>query len=166
MNIEYRLADNNDLNKIVMLVKDAINVMEKSNIHQWDLLYPTKEDFQEDIINRQLYVGTIGGELAVVFVLNQDYDEQYKNGKWAFPDKKYYIIHRLCVNPLYQNNGIGRKTMQYIEEKLRDMDIQAIRLDAFSKNPYAIKLYENMGYSKVGVVDFRKGRFYLMEKYI
>ncbi|MDE5781539.1 MAG: GNAT family N-acetyltransferase, partial [Lachnospiraceae bacterium] len=78
----------------------------------------------------------------------------------------YYIIHRLCVNPLYQNKGIGRKTMQYIEKILRDRDVQAIRLDVFSKNSYAIKLYEHMGYSKVGLANWRKGEFYLMEKYI
>ena len=166
MFIEYSMANNNNLNEIVTLITNAVENMQKNNIDQWDLLYPTREDFQADIINQQLYIGKINGMIAVVFALNQNSDEQYQNGKWTFPDKDYYVIHRLCVNPLYQNNGIGRKTMLHIENILRDRDIQAIRLDVFSENPYAIKLYEHMGYSRVGYADWRKGRFYLMEKYI
>lgn len=40
------------------------------------------------------------------------------------------------------------------------------RLDAFTENPFALKLYDNLGYSRVGYADWRKGRFYLMEKYL
>lgn len=56
--------------------------------------------------------------------------------------------------------------MQFIERKLKKLNIKAIRLDVFSQNPYAINLYTHMGYSKVGYADWRKGRFYLMEKYL
>lgn len=43
---------------------------------------------------------------------------------------------------------------------------QAIRLDAFSQNLFVLKLYNNLGYARVGEVDWRKGRFYLLEKLI
>ena len=69
------------------------------------------------------------------------------------------------MNPAFQNQGIAGWTLKHIEEQLTEWGIHAIRLDAFTENPYAIKLYEKMGYAKVGTVDFRKGRFYLMEKY-
>lgn len=92
-------------------------------------------------------------------------DEQYIKGAWKYADVPYYVIHRLCVNPAFQNQGIAGWTLKHIEEQLTEWGIHAIRLDAFTENPYAIKLYEKMGYAKVGTVDFRKGRFYLMEKY-
>lgn len=44
--------------------------------------------------------------------------------------------------------------------------INAIRLDVFSQNPFALKLYEKCGYAKTGTVNWRKGIFYLMEKYL
>lgn len=56
--------------------------------------------------------------------------------------------------------------MQYIEKEVSSMGFQAIRLDAFTENPFALKLYDNLGYSRVGYADWRKGRFYLMEKYL
>ncbi len=51
--------------------------MERKNIFQWDDLYPTKEDFQEDVDKNQLYVGMMNGQIAVVYTLNQECDEQY-----------------------------------------------------------------------------------------
>lgn len=166
MEIYYRLAVTEDLEEIASLIKNAIRVMESHGIYQWDDLYPTKEDFQEDIKNGHLYVGVAEKNIAVVFALNQIFDEQYENGKWAQPEKSYVIIHRLCVNPNFQNQGIGRKTLQYIEDQLRTSNVQAIRLDAYSKNPYALSMYFHAGYSSVGYADWRKGRFHLMEKYI
>lgn len=46
------------------------------------------------------------------------------------------------------------------------MEYESVRLDVFSKNPYAIRLYENNSYEKRGNVCWRKGEFYLMEKKI
>ena len=46
------------------------------------------------------------------------------------------------------------------------MSFSSIRLDVFTKNPRAVKLYENAGYSYAGDAYFRKGKFLLMEKLI
>jgi hypothetical protein len=54
--------------------------------------------------------------------------------------------------------------MIMIEELLRKEGIQSIRLDAFSLNPYALKMYGALGYQKVGETNWRKGLFYLLEK--
>lgn len=166
MNIEYRLARFDDVNEIMILIKNSIIAMERNNIFQWDELYPTSEDFAEDMNNDSLYVGLYEGKIAVVFALNQQSDEEYKSGKWLYPNREYYILHRLCVNCFFQNKGVGKQTMQFIEKKLKAQNIQAVRLDVFSQNPYALSLYSHMGYCKVGHADWRKGRFYLMEKYL
>jgi len=52
----------------------------------------------------------------------------------------------------------------HIEEQIKNMGYLSIRLDVFSENPYALKLYEKNGYEKRGHADWRKGRFFLMEK--
>ena len=74
------------------------------------------------------------------------------------------IVHRLCVNPQYQNIGIGTKTMMKIEDMVKKMGVNSIRLDAFTENPQALRLYEKLGYTTTGYADWRKGRFALMEK--
>lgn len=166
MNINYRLGTLEDLNEINNLVHQAIKVMENNGIKQWDMIYPTQEDFINDIKAEQLYVGLSYEKLVVIYVLNQEYDEEYKKGQWKDEKKTFYVIHRLCVNPLFQNEGIAKITMEHIEKEANKKGGKAVRLDVFTENPYALKLYSNCGYSKVGTVEWRKGKFFLMEKYL
>lgn len=165
MEITFRMAALNDLDEIGILINNAINGMIEHNIFQWDDRYPTCEDFHEDIEKKQLYVGVIDNQIAVIYTLNQESDEEYANGNWKHMDNPFYVIHRLCVNPIFQQKGIGKITLAHIEKQLKDLDIHAIRLDVFSKNPFALNLYRKHGYSVVGQVNWRKGMFYLMEKY-
>lgn len=166
MDIYFRAANINDLPQIMDLIKSAISQMENSGIMQWDELYPTSEDFVQDINAGHLYVGLINGNIAVVYALNQLYDEAYKYGNWKIPEKPFIIIHRLCVHPKYQHLGIAQKTMSYIETQVTQLKIAAIRLDVYSQNPYALKLYKKCGYTTIGTANWRKGMFYLMEKYL
>lgn len=166
MDIAFRQGNMEDLPEIVNLVQAAIVQMESCSIMQWDEIYPTAEDFASDISKGQLFVGMINGNIAVVYTLNTESDEEYRNGKWRMPQKSYIVLHRLCVHPKYQNQGIARKTMQYIEQQVIGLGIDAIRLDAFSQNPYSLKLYQRCGYAEVGTAVWRKGTFYLMEKYL
>ncbi len=165
MEIKYRVADQEDLKEICDMFGAAVDRMIQNQIFQWDEVYPTEQDFRRDIERGELYVGVIEGRIAVVYVVNQECDEQYINGAWQHANEPYYVIHRLCVNPAFQNRGVARRAMLHIEEQLAGRGIHAIRLDSFSRNPYALRLYENLGYARVGTADWRKGRFYLMEKY-
>lgn len=164
MLLEYRKATPTDVEEIYRMVHAAIDAMEKEHIFQWDDLYPTKEDFQEDADEGQLYVGLLEDQIAVVYTLNQKFDQAYENGKWKSKDEPFYIVHRLCVNPAFQHKGIATSTLLHIEKQLRNMGVHAIRLDVFSNNPFALRLYHALGYSEVGYADWRKGRFILMEK--
>ncbi len=160
----FRRAEENDIDAICELVKAAIGSMEKREIFQWDDIYPTKEDFLNDIQKQQLYIGIVDDDAAVVYTVNKECEKEYENGRWRYPDCEYRVIHRLCVNPAYQNKGIAKTTLLHIEKELHKLNVRAIRLDVFSENPFALSLYLNAGYEKVGFADWRKGRFYLMEK--
>ena len=64
----------------------------------------------------------------------------------------------------YQNQGMGKKILTNIEEQVRSMGYESVRLDVFTGNPFALKLYDKSGYETRGYADWRKGRFALMEK--
>ena len=160
----YRLAEESDIDNICKLIKAAICSMEERGIFQWDDIYPEKADFLADIQKQQLYVGVLDDEIAVLYTVNEECEKEYQNGRWKCPDCTYRIIHRLCVDPSYQNQGIAKCTLSHIEDELHKLHVEAIRLDVFSENPFALSLYRNAGYEKVGFADWRKGRFYLMEK--
>lgn len=165
MTLQYRKATLDDLEEIYALVSYAVDDLIRKEILQWDEIYPTKEDFRDDINKNQLYVGLTDNQIAVVYALNQECDKEYENGCWKYPDRPYYVVHRLCVHPNFQHKGIAKHTLLYIEAELLQNDIHAIRLDAFFNNPFSLKLYDSLQYSRVGYADWRKGRFYLLEKY-
>ena len=162
--MDYRLAVANDIDSVCDLIKAAIAEMEGNNIHQWDDIYPAREDFLNDIVAGQLYVGTEGGEITVVFTVNKETDEQYRNGAWKYPDSDYRVIHRLCVNPSFQHRGVAGETPEHIENEQRHAGVETIRLDVFTENPFALSLYRKNGYDEVGEANWRKGKFLLMEK--
>lgn len=168
MDIEIKIKKANirDLHDICMLFEKATRNMNENMILQWDELYPTQEIIRGDILNNQMYLGVIENQIASVFVLNQQSDAEYANGNWRYKDFTYAVVHRLCVDPQFQKKGIGTKTMQQIENILKSEGTAAIRLDAFSLNPYALRMYEKLGYMKVGEVNWRTGLFYLYEKLI
>jgi len=113
-----------------------------------------------------MFLIEIDNKIASIFVLNQKCDKEYNDGDWEYKNASFFVIHRLCVNPDFQGKGVGRMTMELIENYLREKKIESIRLDTFSQNPIALKLYEGLGYKRVGEVNWRKGLFYLLEKKI
>lgn len=166
MEILYRQAVTDDLDAIEQLAQQAVEGMVSQGIDQWDELYPVREDFEQDIQSGQMTLGILGGEIAVIYTINRECEPEYESAEWESPDKPYCILHRLCVKPIFQNQGIARQTMEHIEREAAAKGIQAIRLDVFSRNPHALKLYQNCGFKKVGTARWRKGVFYLMEKYL
>ena len=160
----HRRANIDDLDAVFRVFCEAIAEMERNGISQWDERYPDRAIVAEDISKNELFVGTLDGEIASVFVLNSQCEEEYENGDWQYPNATYCVIHRLCVNPKYQNQGIGSRTMRHIEAELKAVSIDCVRLDAFTLNPYALRMYDKLGYVRVGTAEWRKGRFWLMEK--
>lgn len=162
--MKFRRAFLSDLSDIMQVYKAAVNRMEDMGIHQWDEIYPAEDIIKEDIVNTEMYIGLIDSVIASAFTLSPKHDKQYKIGNWQYDDLRYSVIHRLCVNPTYQNKGVGTQTMNFIEDIFKKENFEAARLDAFSQNPIALKLYKKFGYIKVGEVNWRKGLFYLFEK--
>lgn len=163
-NLCFRKGDMSDFNEIHSLINAAVKNMISLGIYQWDEIYPSAEDIIHDIQSGDLYVGEYGNRIAVTYTLNDEYDEQYCNGDWVCNDKPFYVMHRLCVHPDYQNKGIGSNTLIHIESQARNAGACSIRLDAFTENLFALKMYDSLDYKTVGFADFRKGRFHLMEK--
>lgn len=162
--MNYRLAESNDIDAICSLVSAAIKQMEEGGIYQWDSVYPAREDFLSDIDKKTLYVAEDDHTFAAIYVINQECEEEYKKCKWNNPDETACVIHRLCVAPVFQNKGMGKRILKHIEEQAATLSYASVRLDVFTQNPYALSLYRNNGYEERGFADWRKGRFVLMEK--
>ena len=100
--ITLRKATLEDLKAIIEIYNNAIDVMKDHAIDQWDDRYPTEEILYNDILNNQMMIGEINHHIASIFVLNQEYDDDYEKGNWNYREASFNVVHRLCVNPSYQ----------------------------------------------------------------
>lgn len=165
MSIDFRKAVLPDLQTVWKIFTDAILHMDEQGIAQWDEIYPDKDMILDDIKNQQMYLLIENGVPISAVVLNEYQDEEYAALPWHYTGEKTAVIHRLCVSSFQQGKGWGKRTVQLAEQELMKLGYTCVRLDAFSQNPFALHLYESLGYEKVGaILLFRKGEFYCYEK--
>ena len=70
--MHYRLAEEQDIDSICNLIKYAIAEMERNNIHQWDEIYPAKEDFLDDHVDASdIFAGALGGFVSIALMTLQ-----------------------------------------------------------------------------------------------
>ena len=164
MELEFRRAGTDDLDALVALYGAAAQDMREKGIDQWDEYYPDREILTEDVESGDMTLGLLDGHLACAYVVNREYDPEYELGAWDFAQGDFCVLHRLCVNPRMQGQGLARQAMARMEAEARTKGFDSVRLDVFSQNLHAQRLYERLGYKRTGEVRFRKGIFYLMEK--
>lgn len=80
--IRYRLGRLEDIEAITILIQEAIKQMEKHNIYQWDEMYPTVEDFKDDIEKENLYVAEENKKIIALYVISDESDEAYNYAEW------------------------------------------------------------------------------------
>jgi len=153
-----------DVNTIMEIIKEAVIDMEAQEIFQWDHIYPNKEVINKDIFEGNLYTYCEENITKGFIVLNEFQDKEYETIKWKNDTYKNLIIHRLCVNPKFKGRGIATELIKHAEEFGKDNKYEAIRLDSFINNSNACRLYLKNGYEQRGIVTFRKGQFWCMEK--
>ena len=162
--MEFEKALPREAAEIFGMYREAIGRMQAAGIDQWDDVYPTRAVVEQDIANGEMRVGLLDGAIVCAFVLNREQWAGYENGDWQYPGLPFAVLHRLCIRSACQGKGLGVQVMQYVEALLKSEGVAVLQLDAFPQNQSAMKLYEKLGYIKVGDAPFRKGRFCLFEK--
>lgn len=164
MNI--RLLTKENAEDAAALIKAAAEALEGAGIDQWDEEYPSVTDITEDIAHAEAFGFFENGRLYAYMVLNQHNDPEYSDIDFEDKSESALALHRLAVHPDRQGRGLAGRMVQFSEKYAINNGFTSIRLDAFSKNPAALRLYENRGYQRRGAVRFRKGEFFIYEKMI
>ncbi len=156
--------DLKDINEVMRLIKEVISELENNEISQWDEIYPDYKVIFNDIHTETMFGIFKNLELAGIVVLDKNQSLEYSSVKWELGDGSPLVMHRLCIRPKFQRQGIAKQLLKFSDQYAINNSYQSIRLDAFSGNPSALNLYDNNGYMRRGVVTFRKGDFYCYEK--
>ena len=81
----------------------------------------------------------LDGETPVGYiVLTFGYSFEY-HGRDSFIDELY-------IEPRYRRQGIGKRAMEFVEERARELGVNAIHLEVDQGNDPAAELYRRAGY--------------------
>ena len=165
MTLEIRKANPNDLPQVLALADACLLQLRLENIMQWDDIYPNPEVFEMDIRSGTLFVAVWEHNVVGSVALDFEQPEEYQPVSWQYQGKML-IVHRLCVDPLRHRQGIATTLMDFAEQSALKQACSGLRLDAYSGNNSALKLYETRDYRLAGQVFFprRPEPFYCLEK--
>lgn len=141
-----KIATKKDVVEIHNIFVNVTRWLRSMGVMQWDFSYPDVEIITKDIKSDSCLKVEIDGRIAAVVTLNMDQDPQYANISWSGGVDDIWVIHRLAVNPLFQNRGIASQLCKQLEHFALQKGAKAMRLDAYSENPYSNKMYVKLGY--------------------
>jgi len=162
--MKIRLANVSDLNSLMAIIRRCIQNLDKQGIYQWDEIYPSKKDFDNDILEQSLYVVTSADKIFGCICINQIEYPGYENANWL--GSQFFVIHKIIIDPQKENQGFGKFAMYYAENVARLKKKDSIRLDCFKENLRANQFYQKLGYVIRGETLLRKGMFNLYDKMI
>jgi ribosomal protein S18 acetylase RimI-like enzyme len=151
--IEIRQGDHRDVADVMKTICACTEAMRSDGIFQWDEIHPNKEQVEDDANEGSLYVARKTGICLGAVSFNEKQEDVYQQVAWR-GNGPMLVVHRLCVDPRFQGQGIARQLMCFGEGMALQRGYASIRLDAFSGNQKALGLYESLGYEKVGSVTF------------
>lgn len=153
--VAYRPAAAEDLEDIMLTVRQARNYLKKHRVDQWQGEYPTEDIFEQDVLRRECYVVTYGGRFAGFFVLSDrlepDYDD-LTDGKWRGAAEDACVLHRCALMAEYRGSGMSGQMLRFAEELTRAHGRSAVRVDTHRHNEAMKGLLNANGYTYRGNV--------------
>lgn len=112
---------------------------------QSDLAYK----FQSELIsgNRITYIFTIDGE----FIGEISLIKEMNDADYTIPGKRVFVS-RLIVKYEYRRQGIGRKLIEFITEKTKEMGYSEMTVGVDLVNYPALRLYILSGFDKISYI--------------
>jgi hypothetical protein len=89
-------------------VKNSLKKCFQGSMLGRDEVCPTNTNLEQDVLNGQMYVGIKDCEIVSAIVINNECEEEYKNGNWRYDNDRFAVVRRLCVNPIHQNKNWER----------------------------------------------------------
>ena len=150
-----------DIPSIMSIISDAQHYLASLNIDQWQDGYPTQEQIELDIANKDSYVVISStDEIIGTTVFSTKIEPTYLeiHGKWLTHDNaKYGVIHRLAVSDKYRSAGLAKFVFNYCENELVKQGISSMRIDTHRDNKGMQNLLAKLGYQYCGVIILTSG---------
>ena len=150
-------------------VDEAISIMQKVSVwgeekgfRIWPKEWLTKENLlTDDVLEENFGVAVSNGKNVGAFIL-QEQDGEYWPGA---PGGEAVYLHKLCVCREFSHQNMARKIVEVIAEQCRESKIPYIRLDTALDEKKVRKIYLEMGFRIVDIIDYDNGRSMALYEY-
>lgn len=149
-----RKATGDDLESIMLIVRQAKNSLKKHRVDQWQGNYPNEAVFCNDIDRGECFMLMYGKRVAGFFVLSTEPEEHYesiRDGKWS-REEPYCVLHRAAVAAEFRGSGISAELIDHVKRCTLDFGRAYIRTDTQRKNKAMQKLLRSKGFGYRGNV--------------
>ncbi|MCQ2147522.1 MAG: GNAT family N-acetyltransferase [Bacteroidales bacterium] len=166
MQVYLRKAEMSDVDRIWVILQQAVAQMLREGKHQWDETYPRSENIISDIENGFAHVLCMKPELtvenytqepsqcdtviayaAVVYSGEPAYEQPQL--KWL-SDQPFVVVHRLAVADEVKRQGVSKMLMNEVAKQAVSKGIHSFRLDTNYDNFYMQKMLASLEFSYTG----------------
>lgn len=159
MKLEIRKATNGDKEIILKIYESLIGYPGCT----WSKDYPCLEDIYNDLEKESLYVVLKRNIIIGVAAAGKD-DELKHLDCWNKMIKNPCDLARIGVIKEYQNKGVAKELVKYIEKNVIKRGFDGIHFLVSKTNPRAIALYNSMNYKYCGDTTMYDRDWFCYEK--
>ena len=157
--MKFRQASQNDLARIMPIIKDGQDFLKEQGVNQWQDNYPNMDIIRNDINNGHGYIveneSQIIATLAISFDGEPTYHKIYE-GQWL-SNEDYSVVHRLAIKKNRRGSDLSSFIMDSIETLCKGKGIYSIKIDTHRGNiPMQQYLIKN-GFKYCGIIYLLDG---------
>jgi len=145
--VHVRLAEDRDVAEIAsLLTEGAQRQLRLEGSTGWPIPYPL-EEVALSVRQHVVYVVEIDGGIVATFTLVWD-DLRL----WGPQPPIAGYVHKLVVREVWTHRDVGRQTIEWVANHVRDSGRTFLRLDCPGTNRRLIAHYESLGFRGIRVV--------------
>lgn len=156
-----RLATDRDLDAVEALYAAVCVDMEGAPYDvEWRTgSYPTREGLAARIEASELLVIEDAGAIVGACVVDNADDPAYAVVPWGVdvPQSEVGVLHLVAVDPAHRGRGLAGALVEDAISLARERGFKALRLDVWTNNDAAVRLYERHGFVDRGVFTLAYG---------
>lgn len=159
MEYNIQMATENNIEEILDIYHSLIG----KDGCTWDFDYPNVTDVKNDINKNSLYIVLHNQEIIAVAAAGED-DELKELDCYSKDIKVPCDLARIGVKAEYQNKGIAKYLIKYIEQDVIKRGFDGIHFLVSKTNPHAKAVYDKLNYLCCGECLMYEKEWFCYEK--
>lgn len=159
--IAFRHSAAEDVDAMDQIVTDAVCLLGRQGIDQWQKGYPNRALLVSDIEHGIGYVLTDDDKVVALCAVTFTEEPSYlhiSNGKWLTGNAtSYATIHRMAVDATLRGKGYASHLFSAVEKMAAEKGINSIRIDTHEQNHSMQRALEKSGFIQCGNITLYGG---------